>query len=248
MEKYIFGIHPILEYLESGKTPEKVLIQKGLQGNNFQRLFSIIRSKKIPFQMVPPEKLNRVVKKNHQGIIAYIPAIDYAKLEDIIPGIFESGEQPLVVILEGVTDVRNLGAVARTAECAGAHAIVIPEKGSASASADAVKSSAGALARIPVCREANLLQSLVFLQECGLRIVSLDSQGESDFYDVNLREPLAIIMGAEDRGISQAVKKVSDNVCHIPMKGKIGSLNVSVATGIVLFEVLRQRGTGKIKG
>ena len=241
MEKYIFGIHPLIEYIESGKTPEKVLIQRGLQGSNFQRLFSLIRNKKIPFQMVPLERLNKTGKKNHQGILAYIPAIDYARLEDIIPGLYESGERPLILIMEGITDVRNLGAAARTAECAGAHAIVIPEKGGASVSADAVKASAGALSRIPVCREGSLLQSLAFLRECGLKILSCDSRGKRTLYDEDLREPLAVVIGSEDRGISPAIRKVSDDICSIPMKGKIDSLNVSVATGVVLFEVLRQR-------
>ncbi len=241
MENHIFGMHPLMEAIQSGKLPEKVLIQKGLKGDNYQKLFSLIREKKIPFQMVPVEKLNRVTRKNHQGIIAQMPSIEYVKLEDILPGIFESGETPLLVLLDGITDVRNLGAIARSAECAGADAIIIPEKGSASVSADAIKASAGALNRIPVCKETHILQSIAFIQECGIRVIACDSKGESNLYNEDLSVPVAVIMGSEDKGVSPAARQVADKVVEIPMKGKTGSLNVSVATGIVLFEALRQR-------
>lgn len=230
-----------MEAIQSGKLPEKVLIQKGLKGDNYQKLFSLIREKKIPFQMVPVEKLNRVTRKNHQGIIAQMPSIEYVKLEDILPGIFESGETPLLVLLDGITDVRNLGAIARSAECAGADAIIIPEKGSASVSADAIKASAGALNRIPVCKETHILQSIAFIQECGIRVIACDSKGKSNLYNEDLSVPVAVIMGSEDKGVSPAARQVADKVVEIPMKGKTGSLNVSVATGIVLFEALRQR-------
>ncbi len=241
MENHIFGIHPILEAIDSGKLPEKVLIQKGLQGENYQKLFSLIREKKIPFQMVPVEKLNRLTRKNHQGIIAQMPVIEYHTLENILPGIFESGNTPLLVLLDGVTDVRNLGAIARSAECAGAQAIIIPAKGSAPVSADAIKASAGALSRIPVCRETHILQSIAFIQECGIRVLACDNRGKDTIYGENLSAPLAVIMGAEDKGVSPAARKVADNVVEIPMRGETGSLNVSVATGIILFEALRQR-------
>lgn len=234
-------MHPLMEAIQSGKLPEKVLIQKGLKGDNYQKLFSLIREKKIPFQMVPVEKLNRVTRKNHQGIIAQMPSIEYVKLEDILPGIFESGETPLLVLLDGITDVRNLGAIARSAECAGADAIIIPEKGSASVSADAIKASAGALNRIPVCKETHILQSIAFIQECGIRVIACDSKGKSNLYNEDLSVPVAVIMGSEDKGVSPAARQVADKVVEIPMKGKTGSLNVSVATGIVLFEALRQR-------
>jgi len=241
LENHIFGMHPLMEAIQSGKLPEKVLIQKGLKGDNYQKLFSLIREKKIPFQMVPVEKLNRVTRKNHQGIIAQMPSIEYVKLEDILPGIFESGETPLLVLLDGITDVRNLGAIARSAECAGADAIIIPEKGSASVSADAIKASAGALNRIPVCKETHILQSIAFIQECGIRVIACDSKGKSNLYNEDLSVPVAVIMGSEDKGVSPAARQVADKVVEIPMKGKTGSLNVSVATGIVLFEALRQR-------
>lgn len=212
-----------------------------MQGQAYQRLFARIRQLKIPFQMVPPERLNKLGKKNHQGIVAYMPSIAYQKLEGILPGIFEDGANPLIVLLDGVTDVRNLGAVARSAECAGAHALVIPEKGSASVTADAVKASAGALSRIPVCRETSLLQSIAFLGECGLSTVVCDDSGRGSIYDEDLAGPLALIMGSEDKGVSPAVRKVAGKVAAIPMKGKIASLNVAVATGVALFEAVRQR-------
>lgn len=241
MENFIFGIHPVLESLESGKIPEKVLIQKGLQGSTFQKLFALIRKKKIPFQMVPAERLSKVTTGNHQGVIAYISAIEYQSLENLLPGIFEKGETPLLVLLDGITDVRNLGAIGRSAECAGAHAIVLPAKGSANVTPDAIKASAGALSRIPVCKEPNILQSIAFLQACGIRVVACDSKGHENVFNNDLTKPLAIVMGSEDKGVSGAVRKTADNVVEIPMKGTIGSLNVSVATGIILFEALRQR-------
>ncbi len=241
MENHIFGIHPLLEALEAGKTPEKILMQKGLQGDNFQKIFSLARRQKIPFQMVPVEKLNRITRKNHQGVVAVMPVIVYHKLEDLLPAIFESGETPLIVLLDGITDVRNLGAIARSAECAGAHALVLPEKGSASVNADAIKASAGALNRIPVCREAHILESIAFIRECGIRVVACDSKGQNSLWEEDLRSPLAIIMGAEDKGVSPAAQKTADQVVEIPMKGHVASLNVSVATGIILFETLRQR-------
>ncbi len=241
MENYIFGIHPVLEAMEAGKAPEKILMQKGLQGDNFQKLFSLARSQKIPFQMVPAEKLNRITRKNHQGVVAIMPIIAYHKLEDLLPAIFESGETPLIVLLDGITDVRNLGAIARSAECAGAHALVLPEKGSASVNADAIKTSAGALNRMPVCRESHILESIAFIRACGIRVIACDSKGKKSLWEEDLSNPLAIIMGAEDKGVSPAAKKTADQVIEIPLKGHLTSLNVSVATGIVLFETLRQR-------
>ncbi len=241
MDNYIFGIRPLLESLDSGQIPEKVLIQQGLTGDTFQQLFAKIRAMKIPFQYVPSARLNKVTSKNHQGVIAIMPVIGYQSLEALLPGILESGETPLLVLLDGITDVRNMGAIARTAECAGVHALVIPEKGGAPVNADAVKASAGALSRIPVCKESNLLQAIAFLRECGIKLLALDDKGKTSLYETELTGPLAVIMGAEDKGVSAAVRKLSDTVVSIPMKGHIASLNVSVATGIVVFETQRQR-------
>ncbi len=241
MDNHIYGIRPLIEAIEKGDIPEKVLIQKGLQGENYLRLFSMVRKLKIPFQQVPIEKLNRVAKKNHQGIVAFLPVIEYGSLEVLLPDVFNSGGLPLLVILDGITDVRNLGAIARSAECAGAHAIVIPTKGGAAVNADAMKTSAGALSRISVCREESILQAIAFIQECGIRVIACDEKGSVPVYNASLTGPVALVVGAEDKGISPAVRKMSDQVVSIPMKGRIASLNVSVATGIILFETLRQR-------
>ncbi|MFO7873430.1 MAG: 23S rRNA (guanosine(2251)-2'-O)-methyltransferase RlmB [Bacteroidales bacterium] len=241
MEDYLFGIRPLLESLEEGKKPEKVLIQKGLQGENFQQLFSVIRKKNIPFQMVPIERLNKITRKNHQGIIAFMPVIEYQSLESLLPGIYDAGETPLLLLPDGVTDVRNMGAIARSAECAGAHALILSAKGSAPVNADAMKASAGALSRIPVCREPNILETIAFLQECGIHVIAFDDREKASIYDADLSVPLAVIVGDEDKGVSAAARKLADKHAAIPMKGTIASLNVSVATGIILFETRRQR-------
>ncbi len=241
MENYIFGIRPILEVLEEGKIPEKVLIQKGLEGSTFQKLFQIIREKEIPFQVVPQEKLNRITRKNHQGVIAWIAEIEYHKLEMLLPEIYEKGETPLLVLLDKITDVRNLGAIARSAECAGAHAIVMGEKSSAPVNADAIKTSSGALTRIPVCKERDLMETIAFLKESGIQTVACTEKADNNLYESKLTGPLAIIMGSEEKGISKACLTMADHKISIPQRGQIGSLNVSVAAGIVLFEVLRQR-------
>ncbi len=230
-----------MEAIKGGEKPEKVLIQKGLKGENFQDLFQLIRQEKIPFQMGPVEKLNRITRKNHQGVIAFVSLITYQPLDVLLPMIFERGETPLLLILDRITDVRNLGAIARSAECAGAHALIIPEKGMAPISADAIKASAGALSRIPVCREANTLESIAFLQASGIRVSACKEKAGKSIYQTDLSGPQAIIMGSEDKGISAAALKMADEEMAIPMKGKIASLNVSVASGIVLFEALRQR-------
>lgn len=246
MDNHIFGIHPLLEALHEGKIPEKILIQKGLTGNNFQKLFRLIRERKLPYQMVPVEKLNRITRKNHQGIIAQISLITYTPLEMVISSIYEKGETPLLVILDRVTDVRNLGAIARTAECAGAHALILPEKASAPVNADAIKTSAGALSRMAVCREREILESIAFLKESGIQIVACSEKGAKPVFETKLNGPLAIIMGSEDKGVSGACLTMSDEVVAIPQKGRTSSLNVSVAAGVVLFEVIRQREYNKI--
>ncbi|MBW6499328.1 MAG: 23S rRNA (guanosine(2251)-2'-O)-methyltransferase RlmB [Bacteroidales bacterium] len=241
LENFIFGIRPLLEALEKGEKPEKVLLQQGMSGENYQQLFNIIRSEKIPYQMVPIEKLNRVTRKNHQGVIAYISIISYQPLQELLPMIYEQGELPLLVLLDRVTDVRNLGAIARSAECFGAHAIVIPDKGSAPVNADAIKTSAGALSRLPVCREGNILETIAFLKESGIKVVAATEKTKQSLFEADFGGPLAIIMGSEDRGISFSVLKMADEAVSIPMKGSIASLNVSVAAGIMLSEAHRQR-------
>lgn len=230
-----------MEALGKGERPEKVLIQQGLSGENYQQLFQVIRQEKIPFQMVPVEKLNRVTRKNHQGVIAFISLITYQPLHQLLPMIYDRGEFPLLVLLDRVTDIRNLGAIARSAECFGAHALVIPEKGSAPVNADAIKTSAGALSRIPVCREGNTLETLAFLKESGIRVVAASEKSREMAFRADLKGPLAILMGSEDKGISTTLLKMADRVLSIPMAGKTASLNVSVAAGILLYEAYRQR-------
>ena len=240
--EYIFGTRAVIEALRAGKEFEKIFIQKGLNNQLFHELRNELQGKNTPYQIVPIEKLKRLApNKNHQGVVALLSSITYYFAEDILNGVFESGKIPLVLILDKVTDVRNFGAIARSAACAGVDMIIIPEQGSATINADAIKTSAGALHNIPVCRERNLKETLNFLKDSGLQIVSCHEKTEKLIYDANFILPTAIIMGSEDQGISPEYIKRSDVEVKIPMKGSISSLNVSVATGIILFEAMRQR-------
>ena len=243
MEKsdYIFGIHSVIEAVNSGKEIERVLIRKGLQGDQNHKLFDLIHRLNIPMQTVPVEKLDRITRKNHQGVIAFISPITYSNIEEIIPRLFEEGKNPLIIILDQITDVRNFGAITRSAEVAGVNAIIIPEKGAAQVNSDAVQTSAGALHIIPVCRSRNLAQTVKYLKNSGLKIVAATEKGQKFYDDINMKDPLAIIMGSEDFGIEANLLKVADEWIKIPQYGKIGSLNVSVAAGIVIYEAIRQR-------
>lgn len=237
----IFGIRPLLEAIDSGKDIDRVLVQKGLRGELFSRLSASLRQYDIPLQYVPLDRLNRISRKNHQGVIAFLSPLTFHKLEGLLPGIFERGGTPLILVLDHVTDVRNFGAIARSAECAGADAIVIPAKGAAAINEDAMKTSAGALNYIPVCRVDSLRDTLVFLKESGLKIVAASEKGEVAYYGDDLRLPLALLLGSEESGVSASLLAVCDSLVKIPQEGKIASLNVSVAAGIILFEALRQR-------
>jgi len=241
LENYIFGIHPLHEAIEKGEIPEKILIQKGLQGEAFQQLFLIIREKNIPFQIVPLEKLNSITRKNHQGVIAYLSVIPHYKLSEVLPDIYDKGELPLLVIADGITDVRNLGAIVRSAECLGAHALILSQKGSAPINADSIKTSSGAMLRLPVCREANLMETLAFLKECGVKIVAASEKSGIQINNADLTGPIAILVGSEQKGIQRSLLNMSDIAIRIPMSGKVASLNVSVAAGIILYETSRQR-------
>jgi len=240
-EDLIFGIRPVLEAISAGKEVDRVLLQKGLRSELFQELFQQVKELDIPLQVVPIDRLNRITRKNHQGVIAFISQISYHKLELVMPGVYESGKTPLVLILDHITDVRNFGAIARTAECSGVDAIVIPAKGSAAINEDAMKTSAGALNIIPVCRTDNLANEVKFLKDSGLKVIAATEKGILDYDEEDMSVPLAIVMGAEDTGVSPALLKLSDVLVKIPQAGKIGSLNVSVAAGVILFEALRQR-------
>jgi len=241
----VFGIRAVIEAIDSGKEIESLFVQRGLGGSLFLELKALLKEHEISFQQVPIEKLNRITRKNHQGVIAVISPITYHKVEDLVPAIYEKGETPLFLILDGVTDVRNLGAIARTAECSGVHAIIVPKKGSAEINPDAIKTSAGALYKIPVCRHDNLQKVGKFLIESGIQLVVSTEKTESSIYDVDYSGPTAIIMGAEDVGVSDDLIRIADHLAKIPMFGEIGSLNVSVSAGIVLYEAIRQRTTIK---
>lgn len=237
----VYGIRAVMEAIESGKEIESLFIQRGLSGHLLNELKQLLKEYNISFQQVPVEKLNRITRKNHQGVIAVISPITYQRIEDVLPTIYEKGEVPLLLILDGITDVRNLGAIARSAECSGVHAIIVPKKGSAEINPDTIKTSAGALYKIDVCREESLTKTVRFLQDSGVRVVVCTEKTQDLIYSVDFTGPTAIIMGSEDVGVSDDLIRISDNLAKIPMFGEIGSLNVSVASGIVLYEAVRQR-------
>lgn len=240
-ETIIYGLWPAIEAIKSGKEIEKILIQKGLKNERFHELRELINTHSIPYQYVPVEKLQRIRNQNHQGIICYISPITYQPIDNLIQGIFESGEIPLILILDKITDVRNIGAICRTAECAGVHVIILPDRGSALMSADAVKASAGALLKITFHRSKNLKTTIEYLKNSGLKIVAATEKAQTYHYETDMNGPLAIIMGSEEKGISPEYLKMVDLNVKIPLYGEIESLNVSVATGVLLYETLRQR-------
>lgn len=237
----VFGIRAVIEAITSGKEIETLYLQRGLTGGLFHELKTVLNEYQIAAQYVPVEKLNRLTLKNHQGAVAFISSIVYQKIENIIPDVFERGETPLVLILDSITDVRNMGAIARTAECAGVHALVVPGKGSAQINADAIKTSAGALYKIPVCRHDNLVHVAKFLQESGLQIVCCTEKTSDDIYKPDYTMPTAIVMGSEDEGIRNELIRTADHLAKIPMQGTIESLNVSVSAGVIIYEAIRQR-------
>lgn len=238
----IFGIRAIIEAIQAGKEVDKVLVKIGLDGELAKELFQLLREYNIPVQRVPMERLNRITRKNHQGVIAFISAVTYQKLENIVPSLYEAGRVPFIVVLDGITDVRNFGAIARTCECAGVDAIVIPEKGSVTVNADAVKTSAGALLHLPVCREKTVNEALRFLHDSGFKLIAATEKASENYTSSSdYIDPCAIVMGAEDTGISNENLRICDSLVAIPQFGEIGSLNVSVAAGILIYEGVRQR-------
>lgn len=241
MKNIIYGIRPLIEAIQSGQEIEKILIQKGLTGSLYHELRETIKGHEIPVQYVPPEKLNRITGKNHQGVVAFVSLIQYQPLEEIIASLYDMGKVPFILVLDRITDVRNFGAIARTAECAGVDLIVIPEKGAAQINADAMKTSAGALNVLPVHRSKNLKLTLEYLYGSGIKIISCTEKATDDFQTVDYKVPVAIIMGSEEDGISGEYLKRSDFLVKIPLLGSISSLNVSVATGVILYEVVKQR-------
>ena len=245
MEKrdFIYGRNPILEMLERGEKFDQILVQKGIDPAFVNEVKDMAGPLRIPVNMAPREKLARITRKNHQGVIGFTAWVTYANLERIIEESFGAGEIPLVLILDQVTDVRNVGAIARSAEVFGVDALVIPEKGAARIGADAVKTSAGAITRLAVCRERSLPETCKFLSSMGLIVLSADHHADDHISGHDLNVPLAIVMGSEGRGVSRQVSESVNGKFSIPQQGSIDSLNVSVAAGIALYEVMRQRQT-----
>ena len=238
---YIFGLRAVMEAIEAGKEIDKLLIRKDLSGPLSSELIEMARANRVVMQRVPVEKLNKITRKNHQGAIALMSAVTYHRLDHLVPQLFEAGVLPFVVVLDGITDVRNFGAIARTCECAGADAVIIPTHGSVSVGGDAVKTSAGALLHLPVCREQSVLSAVRFLKDSGFNVVAVSEKADINYTTADYTRPTALVMGAEDTGISPEVLRQCDQFVSIPMFGHIGSLNVSVAAGVLIYEVVRQR-------
>lgn len=237
----IFGLRPVIEAVRAGRQIDRLLVKQGLKGALYHELMIEVRKHQIPYQIVPVERIELVTRKNHQGVLAWLSVIEYQKIANLLPMIFEKGQDPLVIVLDGVSDVRNFGAIVRSAECFGAHAIVIPEKGSARITADAVKTSSGALNSFPVCREKSILRAVQYLKESGLKVICADESSGNAVAEVHLTGPSALILGSEDKGISRELSALADTAVRIPITGTIPSLNVSVAAGVFLYEINRQR-------
>jgi len=237
----IFGLRPVIEAIKAGKQIDRLLVKQGLQGALYHELMTEVRKNNIVYQIVPVERIELVTRKNHQGVLAWLSLIEYQNIANLLPIIFENGEDPLVIVLDGVSDVRNFGAIVRTAECLGAHAVIIPEKGSARITADAVKASAGALHSFPVCRERSLVKTVGFLKESGLKVFCAVEKSDTASDRSCLTGPAVLVLGSEDKGISRELLSLADQMLKIPIKGNISSLNVSVAAGILIYEIIRQR-------
>lgn len=238
----IFGVRAVIEAIEAGSTIDKIFIKHDTTGALSRELLTLTRGRAIPVQRVPLEKLNRLTRKNHQGVVAFISPVAYHDLEETCTRLFEEGRTPALLVLDGITDTRNFGAMARTADCAGFDAIVIPERGSVSLTPEAIKTSAGALFHIPVCRVRNLTDAVRLIKACGIKVAGASEKAAHDYTRADFRVPTAIVMGAEDTGISQQVLRECDELVAIPMRGNISSLNVSVAAGVMMYELVRQRG------
>ncbi len=244
-KEVVFGVRAVIETIRAGKEIDKILVDKDFSMKHLFELYQETNGLNIPIQKVPAEKLNRVTRKNHQGVICFISSIRYASLDNIIDQCYQQGKAPLLLLLDRITDVRNFGAIARSAECAGVDAIVIPAKGAAQINSDAIKTSAGALNFIPVCREPNLKGTVDYLQQSGIRVVACTEKATEPLYATDFTVPVAIVMGSEEDGVSDELIRKCDFLAKIPMTGRIESLNVSVAAGIAVFEALRQRAVAQ---
>ena len=237
----IFGIRAVIEAIKSEKTLDKVFVQKGLRGELFQQLDQLLRQNSVNVSYVPIEKLNRLTKKNHQGVVAHISPIEYHELDSLIMNVFDSGKTPLFLLLDQLSDVRNFGAIIRTAECTGVDGIIIQKKGGAPVNGDTVKTSAGAIFKIPICKVDHIKDAMFHLQASGIKVIAATEKTTCLMYDTSFKEPCAIIMGSEGKGISPSILKLADASAKLPLLGEIASLNVSVACGVLLYEVVRQR-------
>lgn len=237
----IFGIRAVIEAIDAGKTLDKVLIRRDMSSAIGRELITKLQNVPTQVQRVPVEKLNQFTDKNHQGVIAFLSPVEFTPIESLVPMLFEQGKVPFLMVLDGITDVRNFGAIARTCECAGVDGIVIASRSSVAVNGDAIKTSAGALHTLPVCKVANMQEALQFLRDSGLRIVAATEHSTQNYTEVDMRQPLAIIMGSEEHGIYQANLDLATDKVRIPMLGKLESLNVSVAAGVMIYEAVRQR-------
>jgi 23S rRNA (guanosine2251-2'-O)-methyltransferase len=241
MDNNIFGLRPVIEAIKAGKEIDRVFVKNGLNGVLATELFHEIKKRNISMQYVPVEKLDKLCNKNHQGVIAVISPVSYHDLEEIVEKALNSGKVPLLVILDNITDVRNFGAIARTCECAGVDAIIIPMSNSVRITEDAIKTSAGALYNIPVCRVENIIDAILLLQQVNIEIIAISEKSERTIYETDLKGSVALILGSEESGISSSVLKRANIKAKIPMFGKTESLNVSVSTAVGVYEVIRQR-------
>lgn len=240
-DKIIYGIHPVEEALDSQTGIEKVFIRQGLNSGPVRSIINACRERNIPCVYTPQQRLNQMFKGNHQGVIAYLSHVNYVALDDIIHAAQSKGEHPLIIVCDGITDVRNIGAIARSAYCSGAHGMVMPVKSGAMINEEAVKASAGTILNLPLCREKSVMKCIEQLKLNGIRVIGSDMHTDTFLHQINLNEPVAILMGDEGSGVSDAVLKACDAIIKIPMTGKAESLNVSVAAGIILYEAVRQR-------
>ena len=237
----IFGIRAVIEAIENQKTIDKIFIQKGLGGELFQELQKHLSGGHYNLSYVPVEKLNRLAKGNHQGVVAKISPVAFADLEEVVENVLAKETSPLFLLLDQIDDVRNFGAIIRTAECTGVDAIIIQKKGGAPVTADTVKTSAGAIFNVPLIKVDHIKDAIYYMQSSGISVVAATEKTNDLLYDKDLSQPLALVVGNEGKGISDSVLKLVDEKAKLPLKGKIGSLNVSVACGAFLYEVMRQR-------
>ena len=238
----IFGIRAIIEAIESGKSLSKVYLQKGLKGNLFKELETLLKKEKVAISNVPVEKLNRLSKNNnHQGAVAQISPVKFYDLEELIEKTIDDKKVPFFLVLDQLSDVRNFGAIIRTAECCGVNGIIIQKNGSAPVNAETIKTSAGAAFKLPICKVDHIKDAIFLLNASGIKTVAATEKTNDSIYDVDFKQPISIIMGSEDRGINPSVLKMVDYNATLPLKGEIESLNVSVACGVFLYEAIRQR-------